>query len=116
MTFEEEFEAAELKRVFVSVRGARQDRHAGFDPGRTIEGAYKVVAGQVVMCDANGNEVIDHDGRKYRHTLKPGSGELNEREAASILAKDIKSKLKIGGDRRTAGFEYGPIVYPKHYY
>jgi hypothetical protein len=117
MSFEKEFAAAPLKRVFVSIRGARNDKHAGYDPGKAIEGAYKVVGGQVIMCDAHGNEVIDHDGRKYRHTLKPGSGELNEHEAASILAKDIKMKMKIGRDRRTdAGFEYGPINYPKHYY
>lgn len=116
MTFEEEFQAAELKRVFVSVGGARQDKHAGFDPGKAIEGAYKVVGGQVIMCDAHGREVVDHDGKRYRHMLKLGSGELNEHEAASILAKDIKMKLKISGDRRAAGFEYGPINYPKHYH
>jgi hypothetical protein len=112
MTFEEELQAAELKHIFVSVRGPRQDRHAGYDPGRAIEGAYKVVGNQVIMCDTHGREVIDADGRKYRHTLKTGSGELSEREAASILAKDIKAKFKIGGDR-ASGFEYGPLHYRK---
>jgi hypothetical protein len=121
MTFEEEFEAAELKHVFVNVRGANQNRYAGFDPGTAIQGAYKVVAGQVMMCDAHGREVIDNDGRKYRHTLKfdakgnTPSGELTEREAASILTKEIKSKLKINGDRRVGGFGFGPLRYPRGY-
>jgi hypothetical protein len=110
MTFDEEFEAAPLKRVFVTARGARKDRYAGFDPGRVIEGAYKVVGGQVIMCDAKGNEVIGSDGRKYRHTSKEGSGELSEREAAVVMTRRAKSGLKIGSHRQS-GFEYGPLPY-----
>jgi hypothetical protein len=108
MTFEEEFEAAPLKRVFVTVRGASKDRHGGYDPGRSLEGAYKVVGGEVIMCDAHGREVIDGDGRKYRHKL--GSDKLSAGQAASIMARRIKSGLKIGGDR-VSGFEYGPLRY-----
>jgi hypothetical protein len=77
MTFEEEFAAAPLKHIFVSVRGARGRNP--YDPGRVIEGAYKVVGGFVIMCDSHGREVVDHDGREYRHKL--GSDALNEREA-----------------------------------
>jgi hypothetical protein len=109
MTFEEEFAAAPLKHIFVSVRGANKNRYAGYDPGRAIEGAYKVVGGQVIMCDAHGREVIDADGRKYRHTL--GKDDLNEREAASLMVKEIKSRLKINGETRVNGFS-GPIHYP----
>jgi hypothetical protein len=114
MTFEEEFEAAPLKDIFISVKGPRADRNAGYDPGRAIEGAFKEIGNQVIMCDAHGREVIDSDGRKYRHTLKSGSGELNEREAASIMVKDIKAKFKIGGER-VGGFEHGPLRYPRGY-
>jgi hypothetical protein len=69
------------------------------------------------MCDAKGREVIDSDGRKYRHTLKltaegkTPSGELSEREAAASMVKDLKSKLKIGGDR-VGGFT-GPLNYSR---
>jgi hypothetical protein len=112
MTFEEEFAAAPLKSIFITVRGANKRRNAGYDPGRAIEGAYKVVGGQVIMCDAKGNEVIDHDGRRYRHTLKTGSGELSEREAAAVMTRRAKSNLKIGSDRKS-GFEYGPLPYPR---
>jgi hypothetical protein len=110
MTFEEEFEAAPLKRVLITARAANKSRNAGYDPGRAIEGAYKVVGGQVIMCDARGNEVIGGDGRKYRHTLKAGSGELNEREAAALMTRRAKSGLKIGSDR-VSGFDYGPLPY-----
>jgi hypothetical protein len=61
------------------------------------------------MCDSHGREVVDQDGRKYRHTL--GKDELNEREAASLMVKEIKSRLKINGEVRVAGFEYGPLHY-----
>jgi hypothetical protein len=113
MTFEEEFEKAPLKSILVSVRGAREDRHAGFDPGRMIEGCYRVVAGEVIMCDARGHEVVDHDGRKYRRKFSNESGKLNERETASLLVKDLKSRLKIAGADRVGGFEFGPLHYPK---
>jgi hypothetical protein len=110
MTFEEEFEAAPIKRVFLTMRGARKDRDGGYDPGRHIEGAYKVVAGEVIMVDAHGHEVIDGDGRKYRHKLS--SAKLSAGEAASIMARKIKSGLRIGGER-VSGFEYGPLHYRK---
>jgi hypothetical protein len=110
MTFEEEFAAAPLKHIFVSVRGASKGRNP-YDPGKAIEGAYKVVGGQVIMCDARGHEVIDGNGRKYRHTL--GKDDLNEREAAGLMVKKIKSELKIGGER-VSGFT-GPIIYPRGY-
>jgi hypothetical protein len=87
MTFDEEFAAAPLKRVFITARGATKSRNAGYDPGRAIEGAYKVVAGQVIMCDAKGDEVTGGDSRKYRHTLKTGSGEMNAGEAAVWLTR-----------------------------
>jgi hypothetical protein len=61
------------------------------------------------MCDRFGREVTDQDGRKYRHIL--GKDELNEREAASLMVKEIKSKLKINGETRANGFS-GPIHYP----
>jgi hypothetical protein len=118
MTFEEDFEAAPIKRVFLTVRGARKDRDGGFDPGRTIEGAYKVVRGEVIMVDARGHEVRGDDGKKYRHVLKldkngkTPSGELSPGEAASIMVRKIKSTLKIGGKDRVAGFD-GPLRYRK---
>jgi hypothetical protein len=108
VTFDEQFAAAPLKHIFVSVRGASKGRNP-YDPGRAVEGAYKVVGNQVIMCDSFGREVIDQDGRKYRHTL--GKDELSEREAASLMVKEIKSKLKINGEDRVNGFT-GPIHYP----
>jgi hypothetical protein len=108
MTFEEEFAAAPLKHIFVSVRGA--GGRNPYDPGRVIEGAYKVVGGQVIMCDGHGKEVIDQDGSKYRHTLGK-KDDLNEREAAGLMVKKIKSKLKINGEARASGFT-GPLYYP----
>jgi hypothetical protein len=118
-TFEEEFEAAPIKRVFLTVRGARAaDRHYGYDPGRTIEGAYKVVRGEVIMVDAHGHEVTGERGQKYRHVLKldkngnTPSGELSAGEAASRMARQIKSGLKINGPDRVAGFD-GPLHYRK---
>jgi hypothetical protein len=110
MTFEEEFAAAPLKHIFVSVRGASKGRNP-YDPGKAIEGAYKVVGGQVIMCDPKGHEVIDGNGRRYRHTL--GKDDLNEREAAGLMVKRIKSELKIGGES-VSGFS-GPIFYPRGY-
>jgi hypothetical protein len=112
MTFEEEFAAAPLRHIFISVRGARGRNP--YDPGRAIEGAYKVVGNQIIMCDSHGREVVDQDGRKYRHTL--GKDDLNEREAASLMVKEIKSRLKINGENRVNGFGPGqPIQYPRGY-
>jgi hypothetical protein len=112
MTFEEELEAAPLKRVFVTARGASKDRNFGYDPGRCIEGAYKVVGDQVIMCDAHGHEVVGGDGKKYRHTLKKGRGELNAGEAAVLMIRKVKSGLSINGPGRVAGFD-GPLHYRK---
>ena len=113
MTFEEEFEAAPVKHIVIPIRGPKGDRKY-FDPGKALEGAYKVVGNEVIMVDAHGKEVIDPDGRRYRRSFSNKSGELNEREAASRLTKDIKSKFKIDRDR-VGGFEPGPLRYPKGY-
>jgi hypothetical protein len=111
MTFEEELEAAPIKHIIIPLRGPRGDRDY-FDPGKAIEGAYKVVRDEVIMVDARGREVIDHDGRRYRRKFSNKSGELNEREVASRLTKDVKASLKIAGADRVNGFD-GPLNYPK---
>jgi hypothetical protein len=111
-TLEEEFEAAPIKHIVIPLRGPRGDRQY-FDPGKAIEGAYKVVGNEVIMVDARGKEVVDHDGRRYRRRFSNKSGELNEREAASRLTKDVKASLKIAGGDRVGGFEPGPLRYPK---
>ena len=115
-TFEKEFKAAPIKHIFLTVRGESKDKHYGYDPGRSIEGAYKVVRGEVIMVDAQGHEVTGDRGQRYRHRLKldkngnTPSGELSAGEAASRMARKIKQELKVGGADRVAGFD-GPLRY-----
>jgi hypothetical protein len=69
---------------------------------------------QVVMCKPNGDPV-NIDGKQFRKRFGNKSGEINERETAAMLTKEIRGTLKRGFDRRPDGFD-GPLVYPKVFY
>jgi hypothetical protein len=83
-----------------------------YPAGISNEGLYKVVDGEVIMTKPDGTPV-NIDGKQFRKRFGEKSGELNERETAAMLTKNVRSALKrSGGGRRPDGFD-APIVYPK---
>jgi hypothetical protein len=101
----------ELRSIVVHVSKPTLHSPAGV----STEGYYRVEGDEVVMCKPDGAEVV-LDGRKYRGKFSNKSGELNERELAAKLTKDIRSDVKRNWqDKRPDGFT-GAIVYPKIYY
>jgi hypothetical protein len=101
---------SELKSIVVHVGRPTLSKPAGV----SSEGYYKVDGDQVVMCKPNGDPV-NIDGKQFRKRFGNKSGEINERETAAMLTKEIRGTLKRGFDRRPDGFD-GPLVYPKVFY
>jgi hypothetical protein len=101
---------SELKSIVVHV-GKPSLRYPA---GVVTEGYYKVDGDQVVMCKPNG-EPVNIDGKRFARRFGTKSGELNEREVAAAMTKEIRGALKRGFDRRPDGFD-SAIIYPKNFY
>lgn len=101
---------SELKSIVVHVGKPTLTKPAGV----STEGFYRVDGDEVIMCKPNG-EPVNLDGRQFRRRFGNKSGELNERETAAMLTKEVRSALARGFDKRPDGFG-GPIIYPKAFY
>ena len=55
---------------------------------------------------------IELNGKRFRRKFGTTSGELNEREVAGMMTREIRLELKQGPYSRITGFS-GPIPYPK---
>jgi hypothetical protein len=106
-----QLEQYELKHIHVEVsRPTRAAPH-----GRTQEGHYRIVPHEgetwVIMCRPDGHPV-KLDGMNFADVCSTRSGELNEREVATILTRDIAAELKKTVFARPDGFG-GELLYRK---
>jgi hypothetical protein len=95
----------EVKAVFAEVRRPR-----GTDPGAAVEGRYIVENGVVTLTTQDGIPVRDEYGKLYKHTLVTGDV---PKQIAARLTKNFRLKLRGKGGGHKAGFEPGPLRYPK---
>ena len=95
----------EIKAIFAQVRAPR-----GTDPGAAVEGRYIVTDGEVILTDPKGNPVRNEYGKFYKQKMVAGD---NERQIASRMTKTFRSALRGKNGGRVAGFETGPLIYPK---
>ena len=91
--------------VFAEVRRPR-----GTDPGAAVEGRYIVENGVVILTTQDGIPVRDEYGKLYKHTLVTGD---IPKQIAARLTKNFRLKLRGKDGGRLAGFEPGPLRYPK---
>jgi hypothetical protein len=96
----------EVKVVFAEVRRPRDAR----DPGAAVEGRYITADGVVTLTDQAGDPVRDEHGKLYKHTLAPND---NPHAVAAGLTKSFRLRLRGKDGGRVAGFETGPLRYPK---
>ena len=101
----------EIKTTHVHIK----EPSRGKPGGQSVIGHYWTEDGFVIMCSPNGTPV-EINGRRFRQKFGTESGELSEREVASMLTLEIKRELKGGNQpcRVSAGFG-GPIPYPRAY-
>ena len=97
----------EVKTIHVHMKGPSRSKPGGV----SVVGHYRVEDGFVVMCRANG-AAIELNGKRFRRKFGTTSGELNEREVAGMMTREIRLELKRGPYSRVTGFS-GPIPYPK---
>ena len=76
-------------------------------------GHYRVEGSFVVMCRPDG-VAIELNGKRFRRKFGTKSGELNEREVAGMMTREIRLELKGSPHSRVASFS-GPIPYPKNF-
>jgi hypothetical protein len=95
----------EVKAVFAQVRAPR-----GTDPGAAVEGRFIVESGVVTLTTQDGIPVRDEYGKLYKHTLVTGD---IPKQIAARLTKSFRLKLQGKNGGRVAGFETGPLRYPK---
>ena len=100
----------EIKTIHVHLKGPSLSKPGGV----SVTGHYWVEDGFVVMCRPDG-VAMELNGKRFRRKYGTGSGELNEREVAGMMTREIRLELKRGPYSRVVGFS-GPIVYPKNYY
>ena len=79
--------------------------------GVSVIGHYRVEDDFVVMCKPSGVP-IELNGKRFRRKFGTTSGELNEREVAGMMTREIRLERKRGPYSRVTGFS-GPIPYPK---
>jgi hypothetical protein len=95
----------EVKVIFAEVRRPR-----GTDPGAAVEGRYVLEDGAVVLTNHEGTPVRDDRGKLYRRAVTPNDP---ERQVAARMTKEFRSALRGKDGGHVAGFEYGPLRYPK---
>jgi hypothetical protein len=96
----------EFKTIHVHMKGPSRSKPGGV----SVIGHYRVEDDVVVMCKPDGAP-IELNGKRFRRKFGTKSGELNEREVASQMTKEIRLALKRSSFSRVAGFS-GPIPYP----
>ena len=99
----------EIKTIHVNMKGPSRSKPGGV----SVIGHYRVEDGFVVMCRDNG-AAIELNGKRFRRKFGTTSGELNEREVAGMMTREIRLELKRGPHSRVTGFS-GPIPYPKRF-
>jgi hypothetical protein len=97
----------EIKTIHVHMKAPSRTRPGGV----SVIGHYRVEDDVVVMCKPDGVP-IELNGKKFRRKFGTTSGELNEREVAGVMTREIRLELKRGSYSPLAGFS-GPIPYPK---
>ena len=97
----------EIKTIHIHMKGPSRSKPGGV----SVIGHYRVDDGFVVMCKPDGVP-IELNGKRFRRKFGTKSGELNEREVAGQMTKEIRLELKRGAFSRVSGFS-GPLQYPK---
>ena len=97
----------ELKTIHIHMEEPSRSKPGGV----SVIGHYRVDGSYVVMCRPDGVP-IELNGKRFRRKFGTKSGELNEREAARMMTREIRLELKRGRYSPVAGFS-GPISYPK---
>jgi hypothetical protein len=92
----------EIFTVFAQVQEPR-DMH----PGIVVEGAYKVIDGEVILVHRDGQIARDDRGKVYKQKLAPGD---IAKGIAARLTKQLRLSLR-GKHTRVQGFA-GPLRYP----
>ena len=97
----------EIKTIHVHMKGPSRGKPGGV----SVIGHYRVEDDNVVMCRPDGVP-IELNGKKFLRKFGTKSGELNEREVAGMMTREIRDELKRSRYSRATGFS-GPIRYPK---
>ncbi len=94
-----------MTKVFSVVIQIKAPGRHGF-PGRTVEGAYIVENGSVILTDYEGKPALDDRGYRYTHKLAEGE---NAETIAGRLTRELREALR-GRDAPVRGFDE-PIEY-----
>jgi hypothetical protein len=97
----------EIKTIHIHMKGPSPSKPGGV----SVTGHYRVEDVFVVMCRPDGVP-IELNGKRFRRRFGTKSGELNEREVAGMMTREIRQELKRGPYSHAAGFS-GPVQYPK---
>jgi hypothetical protein len=98
----------EIKTIHVPMKGPSHSKPGGV----SVIGHYRVEDDFVVMCKPDGVP-IELNGKRFRRKFGTESGELNEREVAGMMTREIRLELKRTAYSSVAVFFNGPIPYPK---
>ena len=85
-----------FETVFITLRPPRDG-----DPGVVEEGRFKIIEGQVVLVDINGNQRRDQKGKPIERKLTPAD---NPRTIAARLVREHMPKRNTNFNRK--------IIYP----
>lgn len=99
----------EIKTIQVHIKRPSPSKPGGV----SVVGHYWVEGSFVVMCTPDGVP-IELNGKRFRRKFGTKSGELNEREVAGMMTREIRLELKGSPYSRVASFS-GPIPYPKNF-
>ena len=99
----------EIKTIHVHMKRPSPSKPGGV----SSTGHYRVEGSFVVMCRPDGVP-IELNGKRFRRKFGTKSGELNEREVAGLMTREIRLELKGSPHSRVASFS-GPIPYPKNF-
>ena len=97
----------EIKTIHVHMKGPSRSKPGGV----SVIGHHRVEDDFVVMCKPDGVP-IELNGKRFRRKFGTKSGELNEREVAGTMTREIRQELKRSASSPVAGFS-GPISYPR---
>jgi hypothetical protein len=97
----------DIKTIHDHMKGPSRSKPGGV----SVIGHYRVEDGFVAMCRPDG-EPIELNGKRFRRKFGTQSGELNEREVAGMMTREIRHELRRASYSPVAGFS-GPIPYPR---
>jgi hypothetical protein len=69
-----------METVFIQIRAPR-----GTDPGKVLEGNYKVIGDTVVLVNKAGKPLVSEDDERFSRNLAPG--ESPKQAAAQMLRR-----------------------------